>query len=830
MCAMASSHDGRRRFLAVPRFGRACVAAGIVAGIAAVPLLAGSAGAAQVAHAATGGARAAPMGLTVYSVSPSYATPGTVIVIKGRVSNNTNSAMSGLAVRLVSSTTPLSSNSALEQFAAGAFTVPQDQIGAAPLRLSRLHGQQARAWTVKLRASDLGLDCFGVYPLTVQVTDASGGVAASDPVPMPFWPNKAHSCGHLTRPDPFAISWVWPLIDSPHQGPCPGLLDNSLAPSLASGGRLSDLLTVGSGYSTSAHLTWVIDPALLDNAATMTKRYQVGSSPSCQPATAHPASKDAKNWLSDVVHATKGQPVFVTPYADVDEAGLAQYGDLSDLRRSFAMGQRLAGPMLGRGPIPAPLPAGPKQLSAVAWPSEGLANPAALENLGAMQISTVILAMPPPPAGVTTTPGAVTSTIDGAGTRLKVLLADNSLARLLAGRTIASRRQGTIFGLSQLFLAETAMIVAQAPAAQRPIMVTPPRRWNPSTSLASDLLGDTVTAPWLRPSTIGQLAAQPEQKVYRSVLRPHSTAELPGKLLKRIARLDSRVTLLKSMMFGRNDRLSHALYGIESSAWTGQSSHRAQRMRNRMANFVTSQFAGISVGGQHVIHVVLGGRVGSVTVSIHNSLGYVVQVGLQVRSSNNTVIAKQRHPHELYIVQPHISTPVKLSVNATQTGKARLKLSLKAPTGVLLPNPPDKPLLMQISATNLGTVALVICAAALAVFVVASAAQAIRRGRPGTGQPRQAPDPASPGPAGPDAANEGAARGAAPASPPRSGKSTGESATALTSPDPGAPESRAQREQPDKFDADRSELSPAGHAPASPRPAQPGHRPTEESQ
>ncbi len=118
-------------------------------------------------------------------------------------------------------------------------TVQQDQVGVAPLRLSRLHGQHAKAWTIKLRASDLRLNCFGVYPLTVQVTDASGDVAASDPVPMPFWPNKAHSCPGSTRPDPFAISWVWPLIDSPHQGPCPGLLDNSLAPSLAPGGRLA---------------------------------------------------------------------------------------------------------------------------------------------------------------------------------------------------------------------------------------------------------------------------------------------------------------------------------------------------------------------------------------------------------------------------------------------------------------------------------------------------------------------------------------------------------------------------------------------------------------
>ncbi len=52
------------------------------------------------------------------------------------------------------------------------------------------------------------------------------------------------------------------------------------------------------------------------------------------------------------------------------------------------------------------------------------------------------------------------------------------------------------------------MIVAQRPASQRPILITPPRRWDPSADLATDLLQDTINAPWLRPSTLNQLTAQ----------------------------------------------------------------------------------------------------------------------------------------------------------------------------------------------------------------------------------------------------------------------------------------------------------------------------------
>ncbi len=60
---------------------------------------------------------------------------------------------------------------------------------------------------------------------------------------LPFWP-KARKGQPRPHDD---IAWIWPLIDSPDQGPCPGLLDNHLAASLTSGGRLAGLLSAGSG-------------------------------------------------------------------------------------------------------------------------------------------------------------------------------------------------------------------------------------------------------------------------------------------------------------------------------------------------------------------------------------------------------------------------------------------------------------------------------------------------------------------------------------------------------------------------------------------------------
>ncbi len=242
-----------------------------------------------------------------------------------------------------------------------------------------------------------------------------------------------------------------------------------------------------------------------------------------------------------------------------------------------------------------------------------------------------------------------------------------------------------------------------------------------------------------------------------------------------------------------------------------------------------------------MIHVTLGGKVGTVTISIHSSLPYPVRVGLQVTSNSETVTAKQHDEHELYLVPPGSSTGVKLNVSAATTGNAKVTLRLAGRSGKLLPNPPDKPLTLELSATNLGTVALVIFSAALAIFVIASAAQALRRGRPGGTDPARS---ASPGGRRPPGSPRSASRGDDPPEPP-------------TAPNPNHPrragrprlprvlewvlarwpglvgskrpgrgpkverEPHAAPDRPDNVVSDRSELSPAGPAP--------GHRPTEET-
>jgi hypothetical protein len=100
--------------------------------------------------------------------------------------------------------------------------------------------------------------------------------------------------------------------------------------------------------------------------------------------------------------------------------------------------------------------------------------------------------MPPRNPHVFYTPDAVTEVHTGVGVPVRVLLADHTITSLLAETPAGP---GAATAVSQRFLAETAMIAAEAPSLPRSIVVAPPRRWNPGSALAAQLLRDTVSAP-----------------------------------------------------------------------------------------------------------------------------------------------------------------------------------------------------------------------------------------------------------------------------------------------------------------------------------------------
>jgi len=690
------------------------------------------------AAAGVGGAQqlggASEISVTITSMNPVYAQPGKTVTVTGTVTNTSAEPISGLAVQLRSSSTPFGDRSELQQYADGNITGDDSLVDNAITELpGTLNPHATQTWSVPLNPDEVPiLGGFGVYPLAAEAYNPDFTAVAVSRTFLPYWP------GTSADPTTQQIAWVWPLIDQPRQAQCSGLLNNGLASSVASGGRLSGLLAVGSQYASSAHLTWAVDPALLANLTTMTSQYQVDSGAGCGRGTTHSASQTASAWLAELKSATTGQPVFVTPYDDADIAALTAGNMNADLNRAFTVGRTEASRILGRSF--APTAGASASMNGMAWPADGIANYAVLENLAASDgINTVVLdsSTMPPSQPQLFTPSAQTSTPDGEGPDLNVLLSDDTITQVLDSANSPSDSKATAFSVAQRYLAETAMITAEAPNVSRSIVVAPPRRWDPPAGLASELLSETVSAPWLKSVSVGQLASakNPSGEVSRQAPTATSSAELPSTLLTQAAQLDKQASMLESVEAtpdtGYNDALNNAVMAVESSAWRGGGSALAtgQALAQQTGMYFSGQEGRLTIIGPP--RVTLGGPTGAVPVSVSNGLGFPVRVGLEASDPNGRVTAKQSH-HTI-VVPPGQQEVVKLQVAASGDGSATLQLNLVNPAGV--PLPAKRSIIVQ--ATHYGDLALVIIASALGIFLLASAARAVRRGlrRPRAGGP-----------------------------------------------------------------------------------------------
>ncbi len=703
------------------------------------------------------------MTVGITSVNPQIARPGRPVTVEGTVSNPTRTAVSGLTVQLSSSIFKLTSRAALSEYAAGNLPSADEPL---PGALARLPGTLApgavRDWTVTIPAATLPLSTFGVYPLAAEL-DSRGDTLSTDHTFLPFWPESRAAAGLTQR---MKIAWIWPVFSPPEQVACPALLNNALAASLTAGGRLGRLLAAGSTpEAVRADLTWAIDPSVLSSAVVMRQAYQVGGTATCSGAVTKRASPAARTWLTQLHSVTAQQDYFVTPYADVDVSALTHAGLDTDLKRAQDKGDDVAGRFLGGTQRPA------VGGGTIAWPAAGTADFGVLGSLAANGVSSVILnsSLMPPSAPVAYTPSAITSALDGVDGRLHVALADNTLSQVLAdGPTAAQARRSQASGpratgsraasgesastvqasteagsseTEQLFLAETAMIVAEAPATPRSVVVTPPRQWNPAAGLATALLTESDDAPWLRPASVSSLISANSQAGQVPRARPPATkfgrGELHRSLLRKVKGLEDDIRLQASM-FGLKPTtyLAGTVAAVESSAWRGHP-RQAKALLASVSAYLAAQERQVRIidTGQDT----LTGKSGPVPVSINNRLNRSATVLLLVHAPSGRITV--RPAVTTVTIGPHQQRTVVIKVRSAVAGSTVLRLSLAAPNGAPLPGTQAK---LTVDATHFGTTALVIVAIALAVFVVTAIARAIRRGGGVRGallSPRRTPGP-----------------------------------------------------------------------------------------
>jgi Family of unknown function (DUF6049) len=684
-------------------------------------------------------ARSGTVSVVIDSMNPPFARSGTTVTMKGTVTNGTRAARTGLEVALSASSVAFQTRSQMDSYLARGAGVTLLPAGSHRFALagSLQPGATAR-WSASFRVGDAGISGFGVYPVAAQVADTAGEILASDRTLLPFWPGR--TAAGLLRP--LNIAWAWPLIDQPHYQACSTLSTNDLAAALGQDGRLSALLDAGKARP-GAQLTWFIDPALLRDASTMTRPYQVASNPTCTSARKEPASTAARTWLATLRTVVPRQQTVITPYANVDMTALVRNGLSADLTSAFATGGTVARAVLHGTFRPS-----------IVWPAGGTANLSVLTNLAAAEhVGTVVLKsseMRPTASRLYHGDDAVTSIRTGAGTTMNVLLTDDTLTEVLRTGNTGSGAlpQGTEFAVKQRFLAETAMIAAQEPNSARSVVVAPPQDWSPSAALAGDLLDETASAPWLHPATLGSLPGAPDTE--RAVPRqsPPASKASPGELgrsyLSQVGLLGANLGLYKSMLYRpRQDyvlMLDEVLAATESAAWRGNRQAQGvalwanlwQYLLNaqKKVRFITSAGTASAGGssGRVAAPVSMGGSSGRVPVSIQNGLlhqAIQVRLGTSVKTTPGRTSQLTIGPFQsLIVIQPHTVVTVKLPVSSAPQGSTVIKLSLSTANGKPLRFADTQ---LTVQSTRYGRAILFLIGAAIGVLVLTSLYRSVRR-------------------------------------------------------------------------------------------------------
>jgi hypothetical protein len=659
--------------------------------------------------------------VVIDSMTPQTARPGATVTVAGTVSNGIRQVEAGLDVQLWTSPARFESRDAMDQYVSRGTGASLEEVSD-PFILPALKPGATVEWHASFQVDAAGMTQFGVYPVTAQLSDAANDVLGLDQTLLPFWPGQ--QAAGLARP--LDIAWTWPLIDQPHHQVCSALTNNDLASSLGSGGRLAALLAAGQA-NPGAHLTWVIDPALLSDAATMTKTYRVESGPGCSGAVNKPASKPARTWLSALRGVTAAQPIVILPYANADVSALVHGGLTADITSAYTMGYAVAGSVL-HGSF------GPS----IAVPAGGAADLSVLTNLATAQhIKTVVLdsnEMPPTDPAVFED-DAVTSVRTGHGLRMTGLLADHGLTGILAAGEVSSGSlsPGTQFAVSQRFLAETAMIAAEAPDSDRSVVVAPPEAWSPSAALAGQLLSETASAPWLTPTALGSLARAADSE--RSISRQHppsskhSPGELSGSYLSTVGGVGAALGIYKDLLYQASTSyvqgLEEAQTVTESVAWRGRGTAQGLGLSGKLFAFMSGEESRITI----IVapQVPMGGSSGLVPVSIQNGSRHAVEVRLNasvVDVPDRTAQLTIGNFEDLVKVQPQQTALVRLPVSSAPIGPTAVQLSLSTANKKTLPL---EPTILTVESTRYGRAILFLIGASIGVLVLTSVFRGVRR-------------------------------------------------------------------------------------------------------
>ncbi|OBH03670.1 hypothetical protein A5696_07210, partial [Mycobacterium sp. E2699] len=601
-------------------------------------------------------------------------------------------------------------------------------------------GQQAGfTLSAPLRAvtkPSLGMDQPGIYPVLVNVngTPDYGAPARLDnarfllPV-VGVPPDHADDVNSAVAPDtskPVLMTMLWPLADRPRLAPgVPGgtipvrLVDDDLATSLATGGRLDILLSaaevatshdVDPDGAVGRALCLAVDPDLLVTVNAMTLGYVVSDSPDgpaqlpgtpTHPGTGQAAATDWLNRLRTLAHRTCVTPL---PYAQADLDALQRVND-PGLTAAATTGvggivDRILDVASIRGATP--LPDGPLTGRAVGLLGSNDSTVAiAAADLSAQESASDT------PAGVDTAPRrlspqvvvapfdpAVGAALAGAGNSpITPTYLDSALAVPLSHDSTTARREDALGSIFWHAL--------QRDAAPRTQLLVPPATWNLQADDAQVILTALATTirsglalPRPLPAVIAEAneapqgRAEPARAATDGVLRGRFSDDVTGTIAGQVGRLwgltsalttDER-TGLTGVQYTAPLR-EDMLRALSQSEPPDTRNGLAQERLTVVAKTINDLFGAVTIvnpGGSYTLAT----EHSPLPLALHNGLAVPIKVRLQVDAPPGMRVTDVG---QIELPPGYLPLRVPIEVNFTQ--RVAVDVTLRTPDGMRLGEP-----------------------------------------------------------------------------------------------------------------------------------------------